>query len=913
MKFSLLVTLLSLMTVAVANAYGLGLPTANLEVEDLVPFETAREIAQKKAETAWGQVTLGPAIPYCDLDGKIRAYSFGVSRGWAGFPNYQAIVNEVEEARRLGAQDQRWGVGEYGSIVVSARFSEVPVPEMSDCLPRYYTTGHLAKERAEELLGSSEVHLSKIYYGSPLDLIFEFSAGERRVLIDAFSLGTHSLDILGSERKTEEDPVLEDQIASLWREIESPLARDTVLIPGVPAFLWSYGCTPTASAMLFGYWDLTDYGKLLDYYFHHDDYVVGPVANVPNVQRELALAMHTDTLSGGTQIGWISYGHVYVANTVHNYAFSSQTSPEGGVGNDFNWAWVTQEADAGRPFHWCVIRYWYGGQYIPHSLAGLGYTTDKYVIVHNTWDHGTHYWYYYTYHGGVYSEIWVVTLVPGGGNPNNVALTRPVGMEHFLSGLKGLITWSSVGGGIDHIGLEYSLDNTRTWQTMTTSTPNIGSYIWWVPVASSDSVRVKVEAYTGGNALLAADGSSDGLFVFRVTDALNVYAVGYSDARGDATNLFVASDLAYLAGGISGLIIFDISDPTLPIQVGRYDTADQAYSVWVVDTLAYVADVGDGLRIINCSDPTNPMEIGSLDTPDKAYGVHVSGSHAYVADRTSGLRVINVSDPTTPSEDGFCDTPGLAWDVRVVGDYAYVADVIDGLVVINVADSSNPQIEGSCDTPGRAYGVYVVDTLAYVADYDHGVQVISVSDPSSPYIVDSHDTDGYAWKLWVHDGYVYVADGSDGLRVLRPDLTEIGHYNTYSDAKGVFVFEPNIWVADGGDGIYVLTAPPFGVEESQEASSKKQEARLHQNRPNPFTRTTEVRYQIPDTRHATLAIYDLSGRLVRTLVDGGREPGTYTAIWDGRDSEDREVPNGVYFYRLTAGELNSSRKLLVLR
>lgn len=111
-----------------------------------------------------------------------------------------------------------------------------------------------------------------------------------------------------------------------------------------------------------------------------------------------------------------------------------------------------------------------------------------------------------------------------------------------------------------------------------------------------------------------------------------------------------------------------------------------------------------------------------------------------------------------------------------------------------------------------------------------------------------------------------------------------------------------------------------GVEELTEARGQMQDARLHQNSPNPLTGTTTIAYTLrdaggktQDTRRTTLSVYDLSGRLVRNLVDGEQEPGTYSVTWDGRDSSEKEVAGGLYFYKLSFGEFTAARKMVLLR
>jgi hypothetical protein len=88
---------------------------------------------------------------------------------------------------------------------------------------------------------------------------------------------------------------------------------------------------------------------------------------------------------------------------------------------------------------------------------------------------------------------------------------------------------------------------------------------------------------------------------------------------------------------------------------------------------------------------------------------------------------------------------------------------------------------------------------------------------------------------------------------------------------------------------------------------------LEQNRPNPFTPSTQIAYQIDETTDVRLAVYDASGRLVQTLVDQRQAAGVYGVNWDGRDARGRQVASGVYFYRLGAGEQTATRKAILLR
>ena len=88
---------------------------------------------------------------------------------------------------------------------------------------------------------------------------------------------------------------------------------------------------------------------------------------------------------------------------------------------------------------------------------------------------------------------------------------------------------------------------------------------------------------------------------------------------------------------------------------------------------------------------------------------------------------------------------------------------------------------------------------------------------------------------------------------------------------------------------------------------------LHPTVPNPFRSATTIRYDVPRSGNVRLAIYDVSGRLVRTLRDGPEEAGFRTVTWDGRDAGGQRVSSGVYFYSLSAGERVFQRKMVMLR
>jgi parallel beta-helix repeat protein len=89
---------------------------------------------------------------------------------------------------------------------------------------------------------------------------------------------------------------------------------------------------------------------------------------------------------------------------------------------------------------------------------------------------------------------------------------------------------------------------------------------------------------------------------------------------------------------------------------------------------------------------------------------------------------------------------------------------------------------------------------------------------------------------------------------------------------------------------------------------------LSPNFPNPFNPTTAIQFRVPAPGgQVTLSVYDLSGRLVQTLVDAEKPGGEYVAVWHGMDDRGRKVGSGVYFYRLEVGDTRLERKMVMLK
>lgn len=88
---------------------------------------------------------------------------------------------------------------------------------------------------------------------------------------------------------------------------------------------------------------------------------------------------------------------------------------------------------------------------------------------------------------------------------------------------------------------------------------------------------------------------------------------------------------------------------------------------------------------------------------------------------------------------------------------------------------------------------------------------------------------------------------------------------------------------------------------------------LLQNFPNPFNPTTNIRFQLPRAAYVRLNVYDLLGRLVKTIVDGDYKPGYHQVLWDGLNDNGIKVTSGIYYYVLETADQRFVKKMCMLR
>lgn len=258
------------------------------------------------------------------------------------------------------------------------------------------------------------------------------------------------------------------------------------------------------------------------------------------------------------------------------------------------------------------------------------------------------------------------------------------------------------------------------------------------------------------------------------------------------------------------------------------------------------------------------------------------------------------------------DAPQL-WAVHILdGNIGYA--VGDGGTIFHTTNGGGNWFEQNSGTlrhlrsvcatsPDTAWAVGVLGTVLkttnagvtwdsmYAGTSDHFEDVFFI-DMMTGWIVGGENTQG---------AVLYTSDGGDSWVPQDVGASKFLFAVYFTDAD-------TGW-AVGYDGTVIhTTTGGTGIEEVAGFTGSQNGFILAQNRPNPFSGVTSISYSIPQATSVKLTIYDLIGQEVVTLVDGKMPQGRHSINFDGRN-----LPNGVYFYRLTAGSTTRTRMCLLLK
>lgn len=275
--------------------------------------------------------------------------------------------------------------------------------------------------------------------------------------------------------------------------------------------------------------------------------------------------------------------------------------------------------------------------------------------------------------------------------------------------------------------------------------------------------------------------------------------------------------------------------------------------------------------------------------------------------------------------DVLCDGRAAEWiiqDVVVTPGTAVYSFVDPGITTIGVYEGVlrfrltsqpvGPYGFGMVDTaacPGMACGTFAYDHLGEVEDY-----II----PDLQLFVDLDRFDAIAGDETVTLSWETFAENSiDGFEIER-DGARIGHISATGSgpAGGSYHFVDDglvngqsysytlLSVDIAGNRQVLQTASAIPIEPAAAVS----EYALYQNWPNPFNPMTTIRFDLVESGHVTLKVYNPVGQEVASMIDESMSPGSHTIMFNGA-----QLPSGMYFYRLQVNNFVAEHKMLLMK
>jgi hypothetical protein len=366
--------------------------------------------------------------------------------------------------------------------------------------------------------------------------------------------------------------------------------------------------------------------------------------------------------------------------------------------------------------------------------------------------------------------------------------------------------------------------------------------------------------------------------------------------------------------GPSGVATIDIDGP-LP------ENTDLTVTVTGFNARTYIGSVYSGGSYIPAIS-VDPLSFEVALAPDEAMsdtlsienvGDPLSNLHYDIevlpadADRVfTGTRKHVTSTPTGADERSWIEllTPNGGESIEVGSVYDITWDSGGAVGFIRIECSS----DGGASWATIVGGTENDGLFEWTVDAPHSDNcLIRVSKAADPAI---NDTSDWAFSVFELVNWLSVTPMSGDVTVgSRAALQVLFDSSGLSEGD----YHANIVItSNGGDPVVVpvlmnVSATGVGELETQPTFA------IRGVHPNPFNPVTTIAFSVPMTSSVRLAIYDVSGRLVRVLLDSEVDSGDRTVVWDGRDDRGRDVGSGVYFCRMEADGFGDTAKMVLMK
>lgn len=854
---------------------------------DFASKDIAFSVAEEKISAVYGNQNLFLEPVYLfGLDDSLYAYMFLFSFD-NSISNLKGIFSEIEARKSVNDEQSLSLLDKMGYIIISARYENNVILEYGRGLP--YAFSKFSSIKNSFKLQDE----GKLYYTGHGRFFFE----DKGNLFDLAEYKTYAKIPYQNS----------GNISSKWKSVLSKSykissVKTTPYIADVPFVLWSYGCSPTTSSMIFSYYDTRGYGDFVDFYFTRYDNVMEIYRNsVPSAQRELSVLMYTDSVNdGGTSVSSIKSGNQNFANASHPYSFVCGSHIYGQTGDNFFYPYIKAEVDSQRPAHWAVLDYYYSGDYIGHSIVSIGYDdsgSDTLIQIHNTWDYTEPFWNLYTNVGGTLSYSCFYEIKPSGGNSFRTGNLNINGRKYF-KGLTGIVNFTNLSDSLNSIKLYYSTDNFahknyigESFDTLIVLTPSFNG-----------STNFSAEFLKLGGALLATDGTFYPINVNSIDDTNNLLLKSYTYDNSSAYSSLLKGDTLIVLAG-NGIREYLLTDETLPQLIYSRNDGNTYKSAQFLNDTIILAGIESGVfsmkRKNGYTDIDTFYTSGSLADFEYKDGVVLAVS-------ASALYALNINpDFSFSPSDTFAEGSRKQYtSVSVKDSFVYLTDLLNGIYIMKTEFPSSGFYGNYLYSTSynEAFADIKSDTL-YLACLNSGVSSYLINADYSLNFIDNKAI-GAVNKVKVLQSGLACFNNSLGASLrCYGTMTDLSHLYMNSKITDINenIADDALYFADNSNGLFIGAFDPMaGVGESVDL--KKTFYHVRQFSAGKII----IEYNSTNTEFGKAFVFNTVGRLVYS-------ENIYFRITNSSVSLNADLQPGVYFVRIECGNGYQTEKTTLIK
>ncbi len=253
--------------------------------------------------------------------------------------------------------------------------------------------------------------------------------------------------------------------------------------------------------------------------------------------------------------------------------------------------------------------------------------------------------------------------------------------------------------------------------------------------------------------------------------------------------------------------------------------------------------------------------------------------------------------------------------------------------------SGTNSLTGELLSPGYFYAIEGISDVSqltfsnfhYFNDYLGGLRQINTGDADGDgnpniYLAGHYNEAVYDWEfigtnplsdssftehiIFMDDTTDDIISGNDQGKVR---VAKVFSGDIDNDSQGDLVFSSASFAGDKPHVYFIEHEGTVSTDPSSWDNMKPKSFTLRQNYPNPFNPRTQFSYQLPSSGIVHLAIYDLLGREIYTVIDGYQRAGMHNVLWTGVDNKGIPARSGVYFYKLISGSKTVTKKLVLTK